>query len=113
LATHTKRDYYEILGITRTGTEQEIKTAFENLAAGFKASGGPRNIDDVERMRMIATAYRVLSDVDKRRRYDQLGYSFIGDDSNRLATAGPDKLDNVLRRFEKLYESWGSTTDAF
>jgi molecular chaperone DnaJ len=113
LTTHTKPDYYELLGIQRTATEKEIQASFQKLAAEFKARGGPRNIDDVERMRMIATAYRVLSDVNKRRRYDQLGHSFIGDHSNRLARRGPDKLDDVLRRFEELYESWGSSTDAF
>jgi DnaJ-class molecular chaperone len=73
LASEAKRDYYEVLGVARMATEQEIKSAFERLAAEFRCSGKPRNIDDVEQIRAWATAYRTLSDGKKRRYYDRLG----------------------------------------
>jgi molecular chaperone DnaJ len=108
LATQAKRDYYEVLGLARTANAQEIKQAFEKLAKEFGARGKPRNISEVEDMRALATAYRVLSDAEKRHRYDQFGHGFIGDQDNRLASQH-DKLDDVLKRFEELYEDWGYT----
>jgi DnaJ-class molecular chaperone len=101
LATQAKRDYYAVLGVARTATAQDITSAFENLATKFQSAGKPRNIDDVEEIRAIATAYRVLSNGEKRRRYDKSGLGFIGDQDNRLAGPGPDKLDEMLKQFEE------------
>jgi DnaJ-class molecular chaperone len=77
LATQAKRDYYEILSVSRTATEQEIKSAFMNLAAEFHTAGKPKNIDDVESFCAIARAYRILGDPEQRRRYDQFGENGI------------------------------------
>ena len=74
MATQAKRDYYEILSVSRTATEQEIKSAFQKLAAEFHTAGKPRNIDEVEYFRGMATAFRVLSDAKKRKQYDYLGF---------------------------------------
>jgi DnaJ-class molecular chaperone len=73
LATLAKRDFYEVLGIARSASEQEIKSAFARKATEFQAGNKPRNIDDVEEIRTLATAYRVLSDAEKRRVYDRSG----------------------------------------
>jgi molecular chaperone DnaJ len=66
-------DYYQILGVVRTATEQEIKEAFQKLAAEFHAAGKPANADEVEEIRKIVTAYRVLADPAKRQEYDRYG----------------------------------------
>jgi len=71
------RDYYQILGVGRTATEQEIKSSFLKLAAEYQARGKPANIDEVERFREIARAYRILGDPEQRHRYDQFGESGI------------------------------------
>jgi molecular chaperone DnaJ len=73
LATQAKRDYYEILSVSRTATEQEIKGAFLKLAAEYQARGKPANIEAVEGFRQVARAYRILGDPEQRRRYDQFG----------------------------------------
>jgi DnaJ-class molecular chaperone len=77
LATDTKRDYYEVLGITRTASEEEIKTSFLKLAAEYQAQGKPANIEAVERFRVVARAYHILIDPEQRRRYDRLGEAGI------------------------------------
>lgn len=108
MTTQAKRDYYEILGVARTAKTYEIKSAFEKLAAEIKTAGKPANIDDVEKIRSITTAYRVLSDTDKRRRYDESGQAFIGDEKNRMAGPGQDKLDELLQWLEDRRESSSS-----
>lgn len=65
--------YYETLGVPRTATPPEIKNAFQELMAGLHAAGKPTNIAEVEEIRRIATAYRVLSDPEKKQEYDQYG----------------------------------------
>ncbi|HEX7287743.1 MAG TPA: DnaJ domain-containing protein [Candidatus Angelobacter sp.] len=112
MEAQAKRDYYEVLGVARTASEQDIRQAFQARAAEFHAKRKPQTLSDVEEMRAIATAYRVLRDADKRRRYDQFGYPGIGDPNNKLASDGPDKLDEALKRFEEIYENWGSSVDA-
>jgi DnaJ-class molecular chaperone len=77
LTTPAKRDYYEVLGIARTASEHEIKTAFLKLAAEYQAQGKPANIEEVERFRVIARAYHILIDPEQRRHYDRLGEAGI------------------------------------
>lgn len=81
MATEGKRDYYQVLGIDRTATEQEIKAVFQKLVTEFHAAGKPKNIDDVEWLRAVTRAYRVLSDTEVRMHYDR-----TGDDSSLFST---------------------------
>ena len=93
MATPVKTEYYETLGVSSNTTRSEIRNAFQLLSDAFKAAGKPRNIDDVEEIRAIATAYRVLSDPEKRDRYDRLGLAFASDAG--LART-KDRLDELL-----------------
>ena len=73
----TKRDYYEVLSVTRTASEEEIKKAYRRLAMKFHPD---RNGGDKEaeiKFREAAEAYEVLSDAQKRRRYDQFGHEGV------------------------------------
>ena len=110
MATELQRDYYQVLGVPRTATAEEIKSAFEKLTATFRSSGKPRNIDDVEEIRAMATAYRVLADSSRRDRYDRFGYASIGDEETQLASDAPDKLDRLLdwikSRRESSFDFW-------
>ncbi len=70
-----KRDYYEILGVTRTATEREIKTAYRKLAVQYHPDRNPDNPEAESRFKEIAEAYAVLSDSGKREKYDRYGHS--------------------------------------
>lgn len=59
--------------MARTATEQEIKAAFQKLSAEFHAAGKPTNADEVEEIRRMVTAYRVLADPTKKQEYDRYG----------------------------------------
>ncbi len=69
----TKRDYYEILGVTRDATEEEIKKAYHKLARQYHPDFNPGNKEAEEKFKEITEAYRVLSDKEERARYDRFG----------------------------------------
>ena len=70
------RDYYQILGVGRTATEKEIKTAYRKLAQRYHPDKNPGDKAAEEKFKEIIEAYDVLGDPQKRARYDQLGSSY-------------------------------------
>ncbi len=70
------KDYYKILGVERSATEAEIKSAFRKLALQYHPDRNPGNKQAEEKFKEINEAYEVLSDSEKRARYDQLGDSY-------------------------------------
>jgi molecular chaperone DnaJ len=77
LATQAKRDYYEILSVTRTATEQEIKGAYRKLAMQYHPDRNPGNSTAEEKFKECTEAYSVLMDAEKRARYDQFGHAAV------------------------------------
>ncbi len=73
----TKRDYYEILSVTRTASDKEISTSYRKLAVKYHPDSNPGNDEAVARFKEAAEAYEVLSDPQKRARYDQFGHSAV------------------------------------
>ncbi|MBR4027289.1 MAG: molecular chaperone DnaJ [Lachnospiraceae bacterium] len=70
-----KRDYYEVLGVSKTATDAEIKKAFRALAKKYHPDAHPGDKECEEKFKEAQEAYAVLSDADKRRQYDQFGHS--------------------------------------
>jgi curved DNA-binding protein len=70
------KDYYKVLGVERTATEAEVKSAFRKLALQFHPDRNQGNKQAEEKFKEINEAYEVLSDKTKRARYDQLGDSY-------------------------------------
>lgn len=81
-----KRDYYEVLGVQKGATVEDIKKAYRKLALKYHPDRNPDNKEAEEKFKEAAEAYEVLSDDDKRARYDQFGHA--GVDPNYGAGAG-------------------------
>ncbi|MBA4852623.1 molecular chaperone DnaJ [Emticicia sp. BO119] len=73
-----KKDYYEVLGVSKTATEDELKKAYRKLAIQYHPDKNPGDKAAEEKFKEIAEAYGVLSDAEKRQRYDQFGHQGMG-----------------------------------
>jgi molecular chaperone DnaJ len=71
-------DYYEILGVPRNASEQEIKSAYRKLALKYHPDRNPGNKEAEDKFKEAAEAYSVLCDSDKRERYDRFGHAGVG-----------------------------------
>jgi molecular chaperone DnaJ len=74
----TKRDYYEILGVERKAAAAELKSAYRRVALECHPDRNPNNPQAAERFKEASEAYAVLSDPEKRVRYDRLGHAGVG-----------------------------------
>lgn len=73
-----KRDYYEVLGVQRGATEQEIKSAYRKLALQYHPDRNPNNPDAEEKFKEASEAYAVLADNEKRELYNRYGHAGVG-----------------------------------
>jgi molecular chaperone DnaJ len=78
MATDTKRDFYEVLGVNRSASEADIKKAFRKLARKYHPDVNPGNKTAEQKFKEINEAYEILSDAKKRQQYDQFGHAAFG-----------------------------------
>ncbi|HEX7401561.1 MAG TPA: DnaJ domain-containing protein, partial [candidate division Zixibacteria bacterium] len=109
-----KRDYYEILGISRNASEEEIKKAYRKQAMECHPDRNPNDKEAEERFKECSEAYEVLRDPHKKARYDQFGHSgltgapgFEGFDFTTF------DLSDALRAFMRDFGGFGSVFDNF
>jgi molecular chaperone DnaJ len=81
----SKKDYYEILGVGRNATEQELKSAYKRLAIRYHPDKNPGDAEAEETFKEVAEAYSVLSNAEQRARYDRFGHAGV---SSSAAGAG-------------------------
>ena len=74
----SKRDYYEVLGVSKTSVDVEIKSAYRKLALKYHPDRNHGNKEAEEKFKEAAEAYAVLADADKRRMYDRFGHAGLG-----------------------------------
>jgi molecular chaperone DnaJ len=97
----SKRDYYEILGVARNASDQEIKSAYRKLALTYHPDRNPGDHAAEDKFKEAAEAYSVLADADKRHMYDRFGHAGLGG----AATSGFDP--NVFTGFEDILGGLG------
>src|SRR5260370_4967432 len=84
MATTTKQDYYEVLGVDRKAGQKEIRQAYRKLARKYHPDLNPGDKSAEEKFKQVQEAYDVLSDAKKRQMYDQFGF-----DAERRTAAPP------------------------
>jgi len=98
----SKRDYYEVLGITRSATDVEIKSAYRKLAMKYHPDRNPGNQVAEEKFKEAAEAYAILADSEKRSLYDRFGHAGVS------ASAGAGGFDpSVFTGFEDILGGLG------
>src|SRR6202049_1746739 len=78
MATTTKQDYYELLGVSRKAAQKEIRQAYRKLARKYHPDLNPGDKSSEEKFKQVQEAYDVLSDAKKRQMYDQFGFETPG-----------------------------------
>ena len=82
-----KRDYYEVLGVDKKASADEIKKAYKKMAIKYHPDRNPGDKEAEDKFKEAAEAYEVLSDENKRARYDQFGHAGMGGAASSLCLA--------------------------
>ena len=101
-----KRDYYEVLGVAKTATVDEIKKAYRKKAIQYHPDKNPGDKEAEEKFKEAAEAYEVLSDPQKRQRYDQFGFAGM-QGAGGFSGGGGFTMEDIFSQFGDLFESWG------
>ncbi len=96
-----KRDYYEILGVERSATEIQIKKAYRKIALKYHPDKNPNDKEAEEKFKEAAEAYEVLSNPEKRQRYDQFGHAGVGGASG--GGFGGMNMDDIFSQFGDIF----------
>ena len=102
-----KRDYYEVLGVSKTATADEIKKAYRKLAVKYHPDKNPGDKEAEEKFKEAAEAYDVLSDPQKRQRYDQFGHAGMGGGASQGGfggfSGGGMSMEDIFSQFGDIF----------
>src|SRR6187401_2938978 len=97
----SKRDYYEILGVNKTASADEIKKAYRKVAMQFHPDRNPGDKSAEEKFKEAAEAYEILSDADKKAQYDRYGHAAFG--PGRGAHPGGMDMNDIFSQFGDIF----------
>ncbi len=104
----TKRDYYEILEVSKDASPEEIKKAFRQQALKYHPDKNPGKKDTEEKFKEAAEAYEVLSDSEKRQRYDQFGHAGLGNNGGFSGFGGGMSVEDIFSHFGDIFGGGGN-----
>ncbi|MBV6645227.1 MAG: DnaJ domain-containing protein, partial [Cyclobacteriaceae bacterium] len=103
-----KRDYYEVLGVDRSAGADEIKKAYRKIAIKYHPDKNPDDKDAEEKFKEAAEAYEVLSNAEKKQRYDQFGHQGVGGGFS----GGGMNMEDIFSQFGDVFGG-GSPFESF
>jgi len=106
----TKRDFYDILGVGKSASPEEIKKAYRKIAIQHHPDKNPGNREAEEKFKEAAEAYEVLSSAEKREQYDRFGHARPG---NGGFGGGSMNMEDIFSQFGDIFGGGGSPFDSF
>lgn len=100
-----KRDYYEILGLSKSATPEEIKKAYRKVAIKYHPDKNPDDPSAEEKFKEAAEAYEVLSNPEKKQRYDQFGHQGVG--GGGFSGGGGMNMEDIFSQFGDIFGGGG------
>ncbi|MBC7873745.1 MAG: molecular chaperone DnaJ [Ferruginibacter sp.] len=99
----SKRDYYEILGVAKTASVEEIKKAYRKVAMQYHPDRNPGDKPAEEKFKEAAEAYEVLSDTDKKAQYDRYGHAGVSSHGRGGHSGGGMNMDDIFSQFGDIF----------
>ncbi len=102
-----KRDYYEVLGVSKGASADEIKKAYRKLALKYHPDKNPDDKGAEEKFKEAAEAYEVLSDENKKARYDRFGHAGVGQGNPGFGGSGGMTMEDIFSQFGDIFGDSG------
>lgn len=108
-----KRDYYEVLGVAKGADATTIKKAYRKIAMKYHPDRNPDNKEAEEKFKEAAEAYEVLSDDNKKAKYDRFGHAGMGQGGGGFGGRGGMSMDDIFSQFGDVFGEGGSPFESF
>ncbi|SMC49190.1 molecular chaperone DnaJ [Pedobacter africanus] len=109
----SKRDYYDVLGVSRNTSADEIKKAYRKLAIKYHPDKNPNDKAAEEKFKEAAEAYEVLSNPEKKQRYDHYGHAGVGGAAGGGFGGGGMNMEDIFSQFGDIFGGGGSPFESF
>ena len=107
------KDYYEILGVNKNSSNDEIKKAYRKIAIKYHPDKNPDNKSAEDKFKEAAEAYSVLSDNEKRQRYDQFGHAGVNNSPGGAGFSSNMDINDIFSAFGDIFGGGGGFGDIF